>query len=159
MCRCTGRANFAEFAKTPRKFRRSVRVGLLGGREKGVDMATYLTADEYSKALTTRLYEFYEALTFRWREEACKALSKTVFDVPGEPEPLRWQSQPESHGHVMARIASCPHRSWVRDGQVGRGPGGGLRRLEQGERGVCRMPGRRRIGPGRGLGMGQARRG
>ncbi|WP_286899251.1 hypothetical protein, partial [Thermocrispum sp.] len=54
-------------------------------------MATYLTADEYSKALTTRLDEFYEALTFRWREEACKALSKTVFDVPGAPEPLRWQ--------------------------------------------------------------------
>lgn len=57
-------------------------------------MATYLTADEYSKALTTRLDEFYEALTFRWREEACKALSKTVFDVPGAPEPLRWQPRP-----------------------------------------------------------------
>src|SRR5690606_7314088 len=133
--------------------------GCLGGGRRGMDMATYLTADEYSKALTTRLDEFYEALTFRWREEACKALSKTVFDVPGAPEPLRWQPQPESHGHLVASIADCPHLSWVRDGQVGRGPGGGLRRLEQAEPGVWRMPGRRRIGPGRGLGMGQARRG
>src|SRR5690606_18933884 len=74
--------------------------GCLGGGRRGMDMATYLTADEYSKALTTRLDEFYEALTFRWREEACKALSKTVFDVPGAPEPLRWQPQPESHGHL-----------------------------------------------------------
>lgn len=85
-------------------------------------MATYLTADEYSKALTTRLDEFYEALTFRWREEACKALSKTVFDVPGAPEPLRWQPPPESHGHLVASIADCPHLSWVRDGQVGEVP-------------------------------------
>lgn len=72
-------------------------------------MATYLTADEYSKALTTRLDEFYEALTFRWREEACKALSKTVFDVPGAPEPLRWQpdqddvEQAASTGHWRYR--------------------------------------------------------
>src|SRR5690606_20663631 len=114
-------------------------------------MATYLTADEYSKALTTRLDEFYEALTFRWREEACKALSKTVFDVPGAPEPLRWQPQPESHGHLVASIADCPHLSWVRDGQVGRGPGGGLRRLER----HVRRPRRPARAADRGAGQGE----
>lgn len=83
----------------------------------GVD---YLGTEEYSKALTATLDDFWKALTHRWREEAVKALTSTTFAIPQGRGPLAWQPPAEAYGHLSGGSGEfCAYLKWVKDGQTG----------------------------------------